>query len=94
MLIPCPVCGPRDHGEFTYFGSAAERRPDIADADPEVWARYVYDRENPRGPHEEFWHHTHGCRHWLVVRRDTQDHDIFGARLVGPWAAAETGAAG
>ena len=91
MLIPCPVCGPRDHGEFTYFGDATVRRPDISLADEIRWAAYVYDRENPRGPHREFWHHVHGCRHWLVVTRDTQDHDISGAELVGPWAAPPEG---
>ena len=53
MLIPCPVCGLRDHGEFTYGGDATIVRPAIADADPARWAAYVYDRENPRG-------HAHG----------------------------------
>jgi heterotetrameric sarcosine oxidase delta subunit len=87
MLISCPVCGLRDHGEFTYFGDATVQRPDIADPSQENWAAYIYDRTNPRGRHEEYWHHVHGCRHWLVVTRDTQDHDIADARLVGAWAA-------
>lgn len=86
MLIPCPVCGSRDHGEFTYFGDATVRRPDLSDTDPAAWARYVYDRGNPRGPHREFWHHTHGCRHWVEVERNTETHDVAGAQLVGAWA--------
>ena len=86
MLIPCPVCGLRDHGEFTYGGDATIVRPDVADRDAEHWAAYVYDRKNPRGKHQEYWHHVHGCRHWMVVVRDTQTHDVAGAKLVGPWA--------
>jgi len=86
MLIPCPVCGLRDHGEFTYGGDATIVRPDIADGDRERWAAYVYDRGNPRGHHQEYWHHVHGCRQWMVVDRDTESHDVSGAKLVGPWA--------
>ena len=86
MLIPCPVCGLRDHHEFTYGGDATVARPDIADPDAGRWARYVYDRENPRGAHLEYWHHAHGCRHWMTVRRDTQTHAVGEAALIGPWA--------
>lgn len=38
---------------------------------------YVYFRENPRGPHSEYWHHVGGCRAWLKVRRDTVTHEII-----------------
>ena len=86
MLIPCPVCGLRDHGEFTYGGDATVVRPDIGDSDVEHWAAYVYDRGNPRGQHQEYWHHVHGCRQWIIVVRDTEGHDIGGATLIGPWA--------
>ncbi len=89
MLIPCPICGERDHGEFTYGGDATIERPDIADRDAARWAAYVYDRGNPRGPHSEYWHHVHGCRLWMVVYRDTQTHDVGEARLIGAWAGAE-----
>lgn len=85
MLIPCPVCGLRDHGEFTYGGDATVARPDVADG-AQAWAEYVYDRANPRGAHREYWHHVHGCRSWLAVERNTESHDIVSARLVGPWA--------
>lgn len=89
MLIPCPVCGERDHGEFTYGGDAAIERPDIADRNEARWAAYVYDRANPRGAHSEYWHHVHGCRLWMVVSRDTQTHQVGEVRLVGAWAGAE-----
>ena len=86
MLIPCPVCGLRDHGEFTYEGDATVLRPEISDPDPEHWAAYVFDRANPRGKHQEYWHHLHGCRHVLALTRDTQTHAVGAARIVGPWA--------
>jgi heterotetrameric sarcosine oxidase delta subunit len=86
MLIPCPVCGLRDHEEFTYGGDATVVRPDIADADPAHWAAYVYDRENPRGNHREYWHHVHGCRAWMIAERNTETHDVGRVELVGPWA--------
>jgi len=78
--IPCPWCGPRPHTEFSYGGDATVRRP----ADPqsvtlEAWLDHVYLRDNPRGPHEEWWHHVAGCRRWLRVRRDTATHEVLGA---------------
>jgi sarcosine oxidase subunit delta len=88
MLIPCPVCGPRDHVEFTYWGDATVVRPELADTDASHWAAYVYDRGNPRGPHSEYWHHVHGCRLWMLVARDTLTHDVQGAQLVGMWKSA------
>jgi len=81
MRIPCPYCGPRDSSEFNYGGDAARVRPNITDADPEHWLAYVYERDNPRGPHKEFWHHLHGCRQWLVVTRDTATHVITDAEM-------------
>jgi len=72
MLIPCPVCGLRDQSEFTYGGDATIVRPELADTNAARWADYVYDRRNPRGPHQEYWHHIHGCRTWLIVERNTE----------------------
>jgi len=86
MLIPCPVCGLRDSGEFTTGGDASIVRPAFDNTDEATWAAAVYDRANPLGAHEEYWHHVHGCRHWLIVSRDTQTHVIFGACLAGAWA--------
>jgi sarcosine oxidase subunit delta len=86
MLIPCPVCGLRDHGEFTYGGDATIVRPNIGEGDAERWAAYVYDRQNPCGVHDEYWQHTHGCRQFMIVTRNTQTHDVSASRLVGRWA--------
>ncbi len=90
MLIPCPVCGPRDHEEFAYGGDATVARPTIAEQSATAWATFVYDRTNPKGAHQEHWHHVHGCRQWMVVSRDTETHAVTGARLIGAWAEPET----
>jgi heterotetrameric sarcosine oxidase delta subunit len=87
MLIPCPCCGPRDAGEFSYGGDATLGRPDDS-ANLDAWCAYVYLRANARGPHLEYWQHTGGCRAWLRARRDTVTHEVQGAELVGPWAKA------
>lgn len=79
-LVPCPHCGARPKEEFTIKGAALARPS--ADAAPESWMDYVYLRENPRGAYEEYWHHTSGCRRWLVVTRDTATHEIEASRDV------------
>ena len=75
MRIPCPFCGERDHGEFTYGGDATIVYPDLAGS-IEAWFDAVYVRANPKGPHRERWQHSDGCRLWLLVERDTLTHEI------------------
>ena len=77
LLIPCPWCGPRAQSEFAYAGAAGLRRPDPESDDDRAWIEYVYLRDNPKGPHDELWQHTSGCRRHLKVRRDTVSHDIL-----------------
>ena len=77
LLIDCPHCGPRAQIEFTYGGDATAARPPDPDAlEINEWLDFVYLRENPRGPHVEWWHHAAGCRRWIKVRRDTLTHEI------------------
>jgi sarcosine oxidase subunit delta len=81
MRIPCPYCGERDVQEFSYLGDATLRRPDpSAPGAGLAFHDYVYLRDNPAGPHREFWQHVQGCRSWLVVERDTRTHEITKAR--------------
>ena len=75
LRIICPFCGERDHSEFTYGGDATIAYPDLA-APMEAWIEAVYVRTNPKGPHRERWHHSDGCRLWLIVERDTLTHAI------------------
>ena len=75
MRIPCPHCGDRDVQEFVYRGDARPVRP----ADDAAMSDYVYLRENPAGLLAEHWYHAQGCRHWIVVTRDTRTHEILKA---------------
>ena len=77
-LVTCPHCGPRPKEEFTVKGAALPRP--AADASDVVWFDFVYLRDNPRGSYLEYWHHTSGCRRWLVVDRDTATHEIHATR--------------
>ena len=79
MRIPCPHCGERGNDEFLYVGAADLVRP-AAEAPAAAWHEYVYQRENPAGPHRELWQHVNGCRRWLVVTRDTRTHAIASAK--------------
>jgi sarcosine oxidase subunit delta len=80
MRIPCPFCGERDLSEFRYLGSAQPVRPD-ADGEnaAERFVEYVYLRDNPAGQHEELWYHSYGCRSWLVLTRNTVNHEVASA---------------
>ncbi|ACI58809.1 sarcosine oxidase, delta subunit family (plasmid) [Rhizobium leguminosarum bv. trifolii WSM2304] len=78
-LISCPHCGARPKEEFSIRGDAGLARP-APDAGADAWFDYVYLRDNPRGSHSEYWHHSSGCRRWLIVERDTVTHVVHGVR--------------
>ena len=86
ILIPCPVCGLRDHSEFTYYRPAGEA-PGL-DARQQDWVQYLFIRENAKGPVREYWQHLQGCRLWLIVERDTLTHEVSSVEI------AHSGAAG
>ena len=96
LLITCPWCGPRAQIEFAYGGDAGVVRP----ANPEAvsageWLDHVYLRDNPRGPHDEWWQHSAGCRAWVKVRRDTWTHRVLGSGPPGADIAGDgSGACG
>lgn len=80
LLINCPWCGERAYTEFTYMGDATVRRPaDGPEASDQDWYEFVYVRSNPKGPHEELWHHSSGCRSVFKVLRNTATHEILGS---------------
>jgi methylglutamate dehydrogenase subunit B len=77
MLVPCPHCGIRPVEEFTFLGDAKPVRPNSTDGSAmEQWYDYVYLRDNPRGAFEDYVHHSGGCRQWMVLKRDTETHDV------------------
>jgi heterotetrameric sarcosine oxidase delta subunit len=79
MRLPCPHCGTRDAQEFSYLGDATVKRPDPDALSEGAMTRYVYERDNPAGLQREYWHHSAGCRAWIVVVRDTRTHRIASA---------------
>lgn len=82
MRISCPLCGERDHSEFTYLGDATVKRPDPGAADAAAaFHAYVHLRKNPAGWHHEHWYHASGCRAWIVVERNTLTHETRGSEL-------------
>jgi sarcosine oxidase subunit delta len=84
MRIPCPYCGSRDLSEFTVLGDATLDRPDPDGENAATeFFDYAYLRDNPAGPHKEYWYHAQGCRSWLTVERDTRTHDILSTTLAG-----------
>lgn len=77
LLITCPWCGPRDEIEFCYGGEAHRARPaEPAELSDGEWADFLFMRRNPKGPHRERWVHSHGCRRWFNVERNTATHEI------------------
>jgi sarcosine oxidase subunit delta len=75
LRINCPWCGPRDEVEFRYRGDASVVRPN-EHSDASAYYAYVYERENERGWHQEWWLHAAGCRKLLRVSRHTLTHEI------------------
>jgi sarcosine oxidase subunit delta len=89
--ISCPFCGLRDEAEFRYRGDATLQRP-AADAPVEAFAAYVFERDNPKGWHLEWWQHVHGCRRALRVVRHTVSHEIAWVGLAGDTPVLPEGA--
>ena len=92
LLIRCPWCGQRDEIEFRYGGQAGIASP----ADPEAlddptWARYVFFRDNPKGPFPERWVHAAGCRRWFDAVRDTVTHEFLDGEPSGRAPGKRTG---
>lgn len=77
LRIPCPYCGTRDHEEFSYYGDATKAYPGLEVENHAAWAEAVFNRNNPKGVHWEFWQHTLACRRWLVVKRHTVTHEVM-----------------
>ena len=74
QLFKCPFCGSRDQTEFTHVREADDM-PALTDGQ-DAWYHYVYDIQNPRGKHAEWWHHQFGCRQMLLITRDTMTHEV------------------
>jgi heterotetrameric sarcosine oxidase delta subunit len=76
LLITCPNCGPRNETEFSHGGERDVVLPAFPLSD-EAWADYLFMRENPAGPVDEWWFHRLGCRMWFALRRDTTTNELL-----------------
>ena len=84
LSMNCPFCGERDISEFSYGHEAHIARPANPSAmSDDAWADYLFMRENPKGLHFERWVHTHGCRRWFNVARNTYTDRILAIYKMG-----------
>lgn len=90
LLISCPWCGARPDSEFSAGGEAHLERPDPDSASDGQWGEYLYFRNNVKGVQRERWFHSHGCRRWFNLVRDTVTHEITAAYPMGE-SMEETG---
>lgn len=81
MRIKCPLCGERDRREFYYKGDAIALQRPGGGAWDDAWDDYLHNRDNPAGVTRDLWHHEAGCGAWLVVTRNTINHDILAVTL-------------
>jgi methylglutamate dehydrogenase subunit B len=92
MRIRCPYCGERPSEEYTYLGDARPNRPQTSDPSAlDGWFDYVYLRENPKGRMLEYWHHSGGCRSWLVAERNTETHEVLSTVSARDFAKGQKG---
>ena len=84
FIIKCPYCGERDHSEFSYGGEAHLVRPkQPTELSDDQWAEYLFMRKNIKGLQYERWNHSHGCRRWFNVARDTSNDKINSVYKIG-----------
>lgn len=84
LQIDCPHCGPRAEIEFSYGGEAHITRPQDPNAlSDQKWAEFVFLRDNPKGVIRERWLHSHGCRRWFNLARDTVTYEILAVYPMG-----------
>jgi sarcosine oxidase subunit delta len=92
LLIDCPWCGARDDAEFHYGGEAHIARPltahKLSDAQ---WVDYLFLNTNTRGPYLERWQHSHGCRRWFNMARDTVTHEVIEIYPMGELPKSKAG---
>jgi heterotetrameric sarcosine oxidase delta subunit len=94
LLIPCPWCGPRDESEFRYGAESGVALPaDTPVLNDSAWAEWVFVRSNPKGPLTERWYHSHGCRRWFTISRDTASDEILSGSTPIGWPKPPKGTA-
>ena len=84
FIVEGPWCGKRDQSEFTAHGEAHIARPeDPASLSDEQGGDDRFCRQNPKGLHYERWIHTHGCRRWFNIARNTATSEFYASYKPG-----------
>jgi sarcosine oxidase subunit delta len=73
--LVCPFCGPRELEEFSF-------RKTLPESNSTPFAE-VYERANRLDLSVEHWQHVHGCRAWLIVRRNPSSGQVLEVQLSG-----------
>ena len=80
MIINHPLQS-RDISEFIYYGDASLLKDLNDDKNAEdKFYKYIF-KKNVAGIHKELWFHQQGDRSWLVVTRNTKNHEIIKVEL-------------
>ena len=81
MRINCPWCGERDIREFSCRGDAVALKRPGPDAGEAAWDDHLHLRDNPAGVTRDLWYHDGGCGAWIVVERNTVNHEVLSTQL-------------
>ena len=81
FVINCPYCGEREQSEFKVGGEAHIVRPKQLPI-MMINGRISFYEKNIKDQFER-WVHTHGCRKWFNVVRDTSNDVIKAAYKMG-----------
>lgn len=73
-VMTCPLNGPRNIDEFTYFGPVKER-PDPGTASDAEWTHYIFHSPNPVGLLREWWCHA-PTNFFFIAERHTATDEI------------------
>jgi sarcosine oxidase, subunit delta len=76
LLIACPLAASATSGVHLRRPRHIARPGPPDEVGDAQWARYLFERDNPKGLHYERWLHRHGCGQWFNVARDTVTHEI------------------
>ena len=82
LLVPCPVCGPRNSEDLVYMGESVER-PDPNHTTPAEWREYLYMRNNTAGWARETWYCRNGCQRYFSLERNTITNDFRDSPIPG-----------
>lgn len=82
LLVPCPVCGPRNSADLVSKGESVTR-PDPNATSHVEWRSYLYLRSNTAGWTTETWYCRDGCQQYFTLERNTITNEFRNAPIPG-----------